>query len=227
MTTHPEPHSHPGFLIAVEGIDGSGKTTQQRLLRRWLSSRGLPVFYTEWNSSELVKEATRAGKRKAALTPVTFSLLHATDFADRHMYQIVPPLKAGMWVVADRYIYTAFARDRARGVHPAWVRNVYAFATIPDLTFYFRVPVELALERLLAARAKLKFYEAGLDLGLSSNLLDSFRFFQGRVVDEYEKMVDEGDLISIDATKPIPAQQAEVRDIVATRLGVSLEEATE
>src|SRR3989338_7588799 len=104
-------HEYPGKLFIVEGIDGSGKSTQIALLKKWLESQGLSVFFTEWNSSDLVKETTREGKKKNLLTPTTFSLLHAADFADRLNYQIIPPLKAGMIVLADRYAYTAFARD--------------------------------------------------------------------------------------------------------------------
>src|SRR5215831_7061405 len=134
-----EPHKFPGKLIIVEGIDGSGKSTQMRLLHSFLESQGYPVFMTEWNSSEVVKQTTKEGKKKKSLTPTTFSLLHATDFADRLFYQILPPLKAGMIVLADRYVYTAFARDVVRGVHPTWVRKVYNFATRPDIAFYFKV----------------------------------------------------------------------------------------
>src|SRR5439155_217039 len=137
----------PGRLITVEGIDGSGKSTQLLLLDRWLTARGFPVRFTEWNSSRLVRRAMKRGKRKDLLTPTTFSLLHAVDFADRLTYQIVPPLKAGMIVLADRYVYTAFSRDVARGVHPAWVRAVYSFAPRPDLALYFRVPIEVSLDR--------------------------------------------------------------------------------
>src|SRR3989441_9441047 len=111
-----------GKLMVVEGIDGSGKSTQIKLLHKWLASRGVQVFFTEWNSSALVRQATKRGKKKNLLTPSTFSLLHATDFADRLTYHIVPYLKAGMTVLADRYIYTAFARDIARGVDSKWVK---------------------------------------------------------------------------------------------------------
>ena len=153
-----EPHPYPGKLIVVEGIDGSGKSTQLNLLHRWLVSQGYKVFFTEWNSSALVRRAMRRGKKKDLLTPTTFSLLHALDFADRLNYKIVPPLKAGMIVLADRYAYTAFTRDVARGVHPEWVRAVYSFAPRPDLAFYFRVPIDVALARLLGGRAKLKYH---------------------------------------------------------------------
>ncbi len=162
------PHEYPGKLFVVEGIDGSGKTTQLALLAKWLSAAGHPVFMTEWNSSALVKAATKTGKKKNSLTPMTFSLLHATDFADRLLYNIIPPLKAGMIVLADRYTYTAFARDAARGVDRRWVRELYSFAVKPDLAVYFRVPIEVSVDRLLARRVKLKFYEAGMDMGWST-----------------------------------------------------------
>ena len=99
---------------------------------------------------------------------MTFSLLHATDFADRLLYKIIPPLKAGMIVLADRYAYTAFARDVARGVDRQWVRDLYSFAVRPNLAVYFRVPIDVSLDRLLARRVKLKFYEAGMDMGWST-----------------------------------------------------------
>ena len=161
-----QPHEYPGKLFVVEGIDGSGKTTQLGLLAKWLSAEGHRVFVTEWNSSALVKAATKTGKKKNALTPMTFSLLHATDFADRLLYKIIPPLKAGMIVLADRYAYTAFARDATRGVDRQWVRELYSFAVRPDLALYFRVPIDVSVDRLMARRVKLKFYEAGHGPGL-------------------------------------------------------------
>jgi dTMP kinase len=179
---------------------------------------------TEWNSSTLVKAATKAGKKQNALTPTTFSLLHATDFADRLMYRIIPPLKAGMIVVADRYAYTAFARDVARGVDRMWVRDLYSFAVRPDLVLYFRVPVEVALERLLAGRVKLKFYEAGMDMGWSTDPVESFRLFQGKVLEEYDRLVEEFGLQIIDATAGIAEKQRLVRDLVAKYLEKSDEQ---
>ena len=204
-----------GRLIVVEGIDGSGKSTQIQLLRKWLEARGVKVVFTEWNSSDLVRQATKRGKKKNLLTPTTFSLLHATDFADRLTYSIIPYLKAGLTVLADRYVYTAFARDIARGVDPRWVRELYAFAPPPDLTFYFRVPIDVAVGRIVGARAKIKFYEAGMDLGLSSDPEDSFRQFQGRVLEEYDRLTGEYGFRVIDGTRSIDAQQRQVRDVAA------------
>jgi dTMP kinase len=176
------------------------------------------VHFTEWNSSQLVRRSMRRGKKKDLLTPTTFSLLHAVDFADRLTYQIVPPLKAGMIVLADRYVYTAFARDVARGIHPDWVREVYGFAPRPDLTFYFRVPIEVSLQRLLTGRTKLKYHEAGMDVGLAVDPVDSFRLFQSRVLDNYDKVTAEFGLHVIDAAADIPSQQSAVREAVETML---------
>ena len=216
-------HEYPGKLFVVEGIDGSGKTTQLSLLAKWLSAAGQRVFVTEWNSSALVKAATKAGKKKNALTPMTFSLLHATDFADRLLYNIIPPLKAGMIVLADRYAYTAFARDAARGVDRRWVRELYSFAVKPDLALYFRVPSDVSLDRLLARRVKLKFYESGMDMGLSANIVESFRLFQDRVLQEYDRIVDEFDLTVVDARTSITDQQRVIRRVVAPLLEVVAE----
>ncbi len=204
----------------MEGIDGSGKTTQLGLLAKWLKAAGHPVFVTEWNSSALVKAATKTGKKKNALTPMTFSLLHATDFADRLLYNIIPPLKAGMIVLADRYAYTAFSRDAARGVDHRWVRELYSFAVKPDLAVYFRVPIEVSTDRLLARRVKLKFYEAGMDMGWSASAIDSFRIFQGKVLEEYDRIVDEFDLSVIAASGSITDQQRTFRRIVSQHLAI-------
>ena len=125
------PHNFPGKLIVVEGIDGSGKSTQLQLAMRYLQAKGLRPFFTEWNSADLVKAITKKGKKKMSLTPMTFSLLHATDFAYRLVHSILPPLKAGMIVLADRYVYTAFARDVVRGCDRDWVRRVYQFRAPP------------------------------------------------------------------------------------------------
>jgi len=202
----------------VEGIDGSGKTTQLGLLAKWLAASGRKVFVTDWNSSALVKAATKAGKKKNQLTPMTFSLLHATDFADRLLYKIIPPLKAGMIVLADRYTYTAFARDAARGVDRNWVRDLYSFAVRPDLAVYFRVPIDVSLDRLLARRVKLKFYEAGMDMGWSSNVTESFRLFQSKVLQEYDAIVPEYGLEVIEASGSITDQQRVYRRLVSERL---------
>src|ERR671937_130088 len=182
-----QPHEYPGKLLVVEGIDGSGKTTQLGLLAKWLTAEGHRVFITEWNSSALVKAATKTGKI----------------------------------VLADRYAYTAFARDATRGVDRQWLRDLYSFAVRPDLALYFRVPIEVSVDRLLARRVKLKFYEAGMDMGWSPNLVDSFRLFQGKVLDEYDQLVEEFGLEVIDARGSITEQQRLVRNVIAQRVQLS------
>lgn len=208
------PHNYQGKLIVVEGIDGSGKSTQIDLLYKWLKSHGKSVYFSEWNSSVLVKSTTKQGKKAKAFTPTTFSLLQATDFADRWENQMLPMLRAGVIVLADRYAFTAFARDVARGVDPDWVRNLYSFAPQPDLVFYFQVPVSVAVDRILSGRANLKYYEAGMDLGLSDNKVTSFRLFQQRIVNEYDNMIDEFGFTVIDGSLPVETQQKMIRKVV-------------
>ncbi|MGB7925467.1 MAG: thymidylate kinase [Pyrinomonadaceae bacterium] len=208
-------HRFPGKLFVVEGTDGSGKSTQLSLLHQWLKAEGYPVFFSEWNSSPLVKDTTRRAKKRTLFTPSTFSLLHATDFADRTEKDIIPPLKAGAIVLADRYIYTAFARDVARGCDRAWVREMYKFAVKPTVAFFFRAPLDVAIDRILSARPTLKFYEAGMDMDWADDEEESFKIFQGKILEEYDRMVSEFNLTVIDATRSIEAQQREMRRIVS------------
>ena len=211
----------PGRLIAVEGLDGSGKSTQIYLLKRWLDLQGLKVFFSPWNSSELVKSATTKGKKQELLTPTTFSLIHATDFADRYERQLVPLLRAGYLVLCDRYIFTAYARDTVRGCPPEWVRGLYRFAALPDLTFFFKAQLEVSLQRILDGRPSLKYFEAGMDLNLSPDPYESFRIFQGRVLEQYLAMSTEFKFLGIDANQAIEAQQAVVRDLIASKLDLA------
>jgi dTMP kinase len=188
------------------------------LLHQWLQGEGYGVVFSEWNSSPLVRDTTKRGKKRQMLTPATFSLIHATDFADRMEHNILPLLKAGAVVLCDRYIYTAFARDVVRGMDPQWVRELYSFAVKPTSAFYFRVPLDVAMKRILDGRSGVKYYEAGMDLGLSEDAEESFRLFQDRILAEYEKMVPEFELTTIDATLPIERQQVEMRQIVKAKL---------
>ena len=199
-------HRFPGKLFIVEGTDGSGKSTQLALLYQWLKSEGHPVFFSEWNSSPLVKDTTRRAKKRRLFTPSSFSLLHATDFA-------------------DRYIYTAFARDVARGCDRAWVRQIYSFAVKPTVSFYFRAPLDVAVERIMSGRPMLKYYEAGMDMEWADDEEESFKLFQGRILEEYDRMVEEFGLTVIDATRSIEKQQREMRKIVMRYLTGQAEEA--
>jgi dTMP kinase len=208
----------PGRLIAVEGLDGSGKSTQIYLLKRWLEAEGIKVYFSEWNSSELVKSATSKGKKRELLTPTTFSLIHATDFADRYERHLMPLLRAGYIVLCDRYIFTAFARDVTRGCPPDWVRGLYNFAALPDLTFFFKADLEVSLQRILDGRPKLKFFEAGMDLRLSTDPYMSFKIFQGRILEQYMAMSTEFNFVTMDANENVETQQVLVRKLVSERI---------
>jgi len=215
------PNRHRGKLIIVEGIDGSGKSTQLALLSQWLRSQEIAVSFSEWNSSELVRGTTRRAKKKQMFTPTTFSLIHATDFADRYERQILPMLRGGYIVLCDRYIFTSFVRDAVRGCDPDWVRRLYGFARMPDFTLYFRLPLETALGRILEGRPRLKYFEAGMDLGLSSDITESFRTFQGRIMEQYDRLAHEFAFTTIDATRNVFDQQKDVRRIIGEGVDLS------
>ncbi len=200
-----------GLLVAVEGSDGSGKSTQIQLLYRYLLRKGLPVHLTTWNSSPSVHPLQRTAKRARELTPMTFSLVNAADFADRYEREIQPRLALRQVVLCDRYIGTAYARDGARGVEPGWIERIYSFARPADLTLFFHAPVEVAAGRILRSRQSFSYYEAGLDLGLSEDPTESFLRFQGSVVRRYEEIERRMGYVRIDATRPMREQQRAVR----------------
>ena len=208
---HPYDGKYPGRLIIVEGIDGSGKSTQIDLLGKWLTSLGYVTVFTEWNSSPIVRLTTKRGKDQRMLTPMSFSLIHAADFANRVYTQILPALKSGTVVLADRYVYTAFARDAARGVNRDWLRRIYSFAVQPSLSLYFKVPLEESIRRIVAGRESIGFYESGRDLNLAPSREDSFRAFQQRLLDEYDRLSEEFGLVTIDAAATISEQQQLIR----------------
>ncbi len=220
---HPDDGEYPGTLIIVEGIDGSGKSTQIDLLQKWLKSRNLVTVFTEWNSSPIVKRTTKQAKVREMLTPMSFSLIHAADFASRVHAQILPALRAGAIVLADRYVYTAFARDATRGVDRDWLRRIYSFTVQPSLGLYFKVPLDVSMHRVSAGREDIKFYEAGQDMGFSNDREESFQIFQGKLLEEYDAMVEEFGLMTIDATQPIAVQQQQVRRYVEPLIEEAME----
>jgi dTMP kinase len=211
-------HMYPGRLIAAEGLDGSGKSTQLQLLRFWLQAEGYEVLITEWTSSKLIKRALKAGKKQASMDPMLLSILNTSDFAEMHERHIVPALQRGAVVLADRYVYTALVRNFARGVERSWIEGVYSFVTRPDLAIYFQISADQSLERILSNHPRLKYYQAGLDLGLSHDPVDSFRAFQQRIVNEYESMIDAFALWRLDATLPVKQQQRLLREAVEKTL---------
>lgn len=208
-----------GLLIAVEGLDGSGKSTQIELLLRHLVQQGLPVHRSNWNSSPAVHPLIRDLKAERRLTPHGFALVHAADFADRYEREILPRLRIGVHVLCDRYVGTALARDGARGLRREWIDALYGFARPADLTFYFRVPPEVAAARILRGRPAFSHYEAGLDLDLGADPYESFLRFQSRVAAHYAAIADGQGYVVIDATLPMRSQQRLVRAEVRRLLG--------
>jgi dTMP kinase len=209
------PHPYPGKLIVLEGTDGVGRSTQAGLLQNWLAVEGYGVLCTEWKSSELIFRVIDKAKSKNALNTTTFSLLYATDLADRLHNIILPALKAGLIVIADRYYFTAFARDIVRGADPAWVKKLYGFAVEPDLVFYMKMPLEPLLRRIITTRGGLDFYESGRDIGMSTDLYQSFKLYQAQILFQYENMVDEYKMKVVEADDPVDTVQKALRS--ATR----------
>ncbi len=206
----------PGTLIVVEGQDGSGKSTQVRILQKLLESNGFFVHFTEWNSNLKVKPLTKALKKMDLKLPATvFDMVHAADLMERYVSEIRGMLKAGIIVLADRYIYTALARGYARGLDTEDVRPFYdAYFPVPDMTFYFRLPVEAGMKRA-AGRNDLKHYEAGMDMKFSENILHNFHAFQTRVVDAYDRLAESENMYVIDAIKTVCDTTPEMREKVA------------
>lgn len=210
------PRRHPdGVLIAVEGCDGSGKSTHAALLLRHLRRVGERAHLTRWNSSPTVHPIISRGKKSQRLFGTSYSLVHAADLADRYEREILPRLFLGQVVVSDRYVGTALARDGARGVGAAWIENLYSFARPADVTFLFRGPVELFASRISSHRGAMNHYETGGDLHLAEDPIEGFLFFQKRVADIYDDLAPRLGWVVIDATLPLRDQQRQVREEVA------------
>ena len=202
-----------GLLIAFEGPDGSGKTTQRKLLKTWLASRGHTVVSTRWASSALVKPLLKARKRIRALSTEEYSLLHAADFRHRVETAILPALWAGKTVLADRYLFTALARDAARGLDLDWLLHAYSPLLWPDLVIYFSMTAESSSRRIASARAP-RFYEAGQDVTGLEDPLASYGRFIDRVVTEYENLALVFKFVTVDAGDAVYRQHTQVRELV-------------
>lgn len=208
-------HGYPGTLIVIEGGDRSGRSTQVELLVSWLQQHEHTVVKTDWSTSPHISKAIHKAKAEGALRPITFSLFYAADFADRVANVIVPALERGEVVVADRYVYTAFARDMARGANRAWVETLYRFAPPPDVVFYLRVTPDVTAGRIPSIPIKaLDVYEFGLDLGLSSDPVESFQIYQQRIFDQFERICLERGLIVLDGDRKVDSIHRTMRDIV-------------
>lgn len=199
MAKYKSKHGYEGLLIVIEGTDGSGKSTQISRLKRWIEDQSYGVMVSEWKTSKFIADAINDAKDRNLLNATTFSLLYAADFADRLEQVIIPALKAGFVVILDRYVYTAYARDVVRGHNIEWLKNLYDYAPEPDMVFYLDVPVEILLKRIIGTTG-LDYWESGRDIGLSSDFYKSFQIYQGKCLDEYQKMIKEYGFISIDGT---------------------------
>ena len=203
-------NGYPGKLIAVEGTDSVGRTTQIQLLREWLEVKGYGVIETGWTRSPLMQPTIELAKSSNTLNKLTFVLLYATDFADRLEKEIIPALKAGFVVLTDRYIYTALARAGVRGVDRAWLRSLYGFAIAPHLVFYLKIDVDTLIGRVLGSRG-MDFWESGMDLKHGDDIYDSFRAYQQKLLREYTSMADEFQFRTLDARRSIDKIQDELR----------------
>jgi dTMP kinase len=206
-----------GALITIEGTDGVGRSTQVASLKQWLEVQGYGVIETGWTRSELMSETILAAKAGHSLNHLTFSLLYATDFADRLEKIVIPALRSGFVVIADRYVFTAFARSVVRGADPAWIRNVFGFALVPDMTLYLKIDADTLIPRILETR-RVDFWEAGMDMHLETDLYESARKYQWRLIREYNRMAQQYGFISIDATLTHDEIQARIRRRVQTLL---------
>jgi dTMP kinase len=208
---------YPGKLIAIEGTDGVGRSTQIQLLREWLEVKGYGVIETGWTRSQLMQPTIELAKSSNTLNKLTFVLLYATDFADRLEKEIIPALKAGFVVLSDRYIFTALARAGMRGVDRQWLRNLYGFAIVPHLVFYLNIDVKTLIGRVLESRG-MDFWESGMDLKHGDDIYDSFRAYQSKLIREYQSMSDEFHFRVLDARRPVDRIQDELRKQVSAFL---------
>ena len=204
--------SDPGLLIAFEGSDGSGKTTQRKLFKDWLVSEGFDVVTTKWNSSDLIKPIIKARKQARALDQQEFCLLHAADFRHRMETEVIPALVAGKTVVADRFLFTALARDAARGLELDWLLHVYSPLYWPDAVFYFSVSAETSGKRIAATREP-KYYEAGQDVTNIADPHASYQHFISQVIREYDALAVIFKFIKVDAEQPIYEQHVHLRGL--------------
>jgi len=190
-----------GKLIVIEGADGSGRSTQIRRLVDWLEASGHGTVQVGLKRSSLISEELERAKEGNVLCNTTLSLFYATDFADQTENIIIPALKAGFMVLADRYIYTLMVRDIVRGQEASWVKNLYGIALVPDAVFYLNVPPQQLIRRSFAKNHALDYWESGMDLGLSRDMFDSFLRYQDLIREHFMLMQKEFRFQIIDGTR--------------------------
>ncbi|MGE0468520.1 MAG: dTMP kinase [Nitrospira sp.] len=211
--TYINPSELKGKLIAVEGTDGVGRSTHIELLQEWLEVQGYGVITTGWTRSNLMSKTIEMAKAGNIVDRWSLSLLYATDFADRLEHQVIPALRSGFVVLADRYIYTAFARDFVRSTDRTWIRDVFGFAPIPDLVCYLRIDVETLALRVIETTG-MNYWESGMDLRLGTDLYDSFKKYQSLLIEEFDKMAIEFHFNVVDARKSPEEIQDELKGYI-------------
>ena len=212
-----------GYLIVIEGSDGVGRTTQISLLKSWLQVRGFGVLETGWTRSTLVGPTIDLAKAGHAMNILTFNLLYASDFADRVEHEIIPALRSGFVVLADRYFYTALARAVVRGADLEWVRGLYGFAVEPDMVLYLKVGVKALLSRVIMSGG-LDYWEAGMDQNPRCDPYDSFCRYQSRLLREFNRLSREFGFTEVSATRSVGEIQQDLRKHVAELLHIELDE---
>lgn len=214
----------PGKLIVIEGTDGVGRSTQVESLRAWLESLGYAVIVTGLTRSDLTRKGIDRAKQGHTLGTLTFSLFYATDFADLFENTIVPGLRSGFVVLADRYIYTSLVRARVRGLDADWIRSIYSFAFIPDLVFYLDIDVQHLVPRVMNFKG-FDHWESGMDLHLGEDVYDSFINYQTRIIAEFRALAREFNFVVVDATRTRAEINDELRRAIADLLGITNESA--
>ena len=205
-----DPQEFPGKLIAIEGADGVGRTTQIWLLKQWLETKGHAVLATRMTRSALAGKGLRRAKKGTTLGRLTMALFYATDFADRLEHEVIPALKAGFIVLTDRYVYTLLARALVRGIDADWIREVYGFALKPDAILYLRAGVDDLVTRVLQ-EGGFDYWESGMDLHLGDDMYDSFVEYQNRIGGQFDKMVEDYGFKVIDASRSIDEVFADLK----------------
>jgi dTMP kinase len=200
-----------GSLIVIEGTDHVGRSTQIEQLKPWLEVEGHGVVSTRWTRSALLYETISEAKAGNRLNAATFALLYAADFADRLENEIIPALQAGLVVLADRYMYTAFARNKLMGADPTWTRSLFGFALVPDLVLYLKIDVASLIPRALEGKG-MDYWESGMHLAYGPDLFESFRNYQRRLIREFNALAKEFNFIAVDARKSPEAIQTKLRE---------------
>jgi dTMP kinase len=219
-----------GKLIVVEGTDGVGRSMQLEDIKKWLEVRGYGVSTTGWTRSPLMGKAIEEAKSGHTLNVNTFSLLYAADFADRLENEIIPALKAGFIVLADRYIYTAFARAIVRGADRKWIRKVFGFALEPDVVFYMKIEIENLIPRVINSQTLherywldgsgegMDYWESGMDLRMGEDFYDSFIEYQKKILEEFDTMAKEFKFKIVDASRSFEDTNKKLKEGILSAL---------